>query len=239
MPGAPAEEPTPAGAVLRSRGRRLLRALGLIILGGLPVLLLAFAVRAESGPVIAADQAVLAAATDVTRRTGLATALIILETVSHPVVVYLVGTGVAIWAWVAHGLRGRAIWAFCTMMVGWGVAEALKLVVSRLRPVLDAPITGTVGYSFPSGHALNITVGTTVLLVLLWPLWSTTGRVLATAAAALIVLAVGLDRIFLGVHFASDVVAGYLLGCCITFSSWIGFVGRTGATSSSSSSGRP
>jgi membrane-associated phospholipid phosphatase len=47
-----------------------------------------------------------------------------------------------------------------------------------------------------------------------------------------IALVVGLDRMFLGVHFPSDVLAGYILGVGITFSSWLGFIGRTSATSS-------
>ena len=215
----------------------MLRAIGSVLLFGIPVFLLAVAVRQEFAPILAVDESAITTATDLTRRWGLVSALIFLQAVGHPTVVYAAATLVAAWVWIAKGMRGRAIWAFCTMMVAWVLGEVMKLIVQRLRPVLEAPLAQPPGYSFPSGHALNITVAATVLLLLLWPLFSATGRVLAVVVAVLVVGAVGLDRIFLGVHYPSDVLAGYVLGCCITFSSWIGFVGRTGGTSSSASSG--
>ncbi len=205
---------------------------------GFPVLLLALAVRQGYPPMLAVDQAVTTTATDITRARGLAAALIVLQAVSHPSVVYVAATLVVVWVRIAKGWSARAVWAFSTMMVGWGVGELMKLVVRRVRPVLDPPLSHPGGYSFPSGHALNITVATTVLLILLWPLLSVSARVLGVGGAVVVVLAVGLDRIFLGVHFPSDVLAGYVLGCCITVSSWIGFVRRTGGTSSSEPSAR-
>ena len=229
-------EATSAGAVVRSRGRRVAQALGAVVLFGVPVFLLALAVRQGFEPLLTFDQTMIATATDLTRRWGLASALIVLQAIGHPVVVYAAATVVVAWAWIAKGMRGRAIWAFTTMMIGWVISEVMKLIVQRVRPELDPPLALAPGYSFPSGHALNITVATTVVLLLLWPLLSAGRRVLAVVVAVLVVLAVGLDRIFLGVHFPSDVLAGYVLGCCITFSSWIGFIGRTGGTSSSASS---
>ena len=205
----------------------------MVLLLGFPVLLLAFAVRQSFEPMLAIDETAIATATGLTRTWGLASALILLQAISHPFVVYTAATLVVVWTWVARGLRGRAIWAFSTMMVGWVVGEVMKLIVQRVRPELESPMSYPGGYSFPSGHALNITVAASVLLLLLWPLLSATTRVLAVVLAVLVVLAVGLDRIFLGVHFPSDVLAGFVLGCCITFSSWIGFVGRTDAISSS------
>lgn len=230
-------EGTSASAVVRSRGRRLVRAALLVVVFGFPVLLLAFAIRQGFEPMLAIDDTVIATATGLTRNWGLASALIFLQAISHPFVVYTAATSVVAWTWVAKGFRGRAIWAFSTMMVGWVVGEIMKLIVQRVRPDLDSPMSHPGGYSFPSGHALNITVATSVMLLLLWPLLGAIRRVLAVVLAALVVLAVGLDRIFLGVHFPSDVLAGYVLGCCITFSSWIGFVGRTAVTSSSEPSG--
>ena len=57
-------------------------------------------------------------------------------------------------------------------------------------------------------------------------------RKAAVATAVAVAVVVGLDRMFLGVHFPSDVLAGLLLGVGITFSSWIGFIGKTAVTSS-------
>lgn len=233
MEGAPVE------AVVRSRSRRLLRALLLVVACGVPVFLLALAVRQEFGPLLAVDEAAIAAATTFTRQWGLAPALILLQAISHPLVAYALATLVVIWVWVTKGMRARAIWAFLTMMAGWILSEVIKLIVQRVRPILDSPLSQPGGYSFPSGHALNITVATTVLLLLLWPLLSAAGRRWGIVAGVVVVLAVGADRVFLGVHFPSDVFAGFVLGCCITFSSWIGFVGRTGEDSSSASPSRP
>src|SRR5205823_14443517 len=65
----------------------------------------------------------------------------------------------------------------------------------------------------PSGHALGSIVGCGVLLLVLLPLVrSANGRRLCWAAAAAIVLAVGFARVGLGVHYVSDVLAGWVLG---------------------------
>ena len=77
-----------------------------------------------------------------------------------------------------------------------------------------------------------VAVVSTVVVFLLWPLLSAVGHRVSVVVAVLFSLVVGLDRIFLGVHFPSDVLAGYVLGVGITFSSWLGFIGKTSATSS-------
>jgi membrane-associated phospholipid phosphatase len=223
---------TGATDVVRTRSWRLLR--GVLAMGAfaLPVLLLGFAVRQQFDPLIDADEAAIRAATDFAVSHGLVSALTVLQDISRPIFVYLVATIVAVWAWVARKLRSRALWAFVTMMAGWGIGGISKLIVQRARPVVDDSVPHAQGYSFPSGHALNITVAASVMVFLLWPLLSTAGRRLAVALAVVVVVLVGLDRIFIGAHFPSDVVAGFILGLGIVFSSWIGFIGKTAATSS-------
>jgi membrane-associated phospholipid phosphatase len=230
------EGPATGGVVARSRGLRVLRALLSVVALGTPVFLLAMAVRLNVAPLLTADQAAIGWATALTAATGLAPLLVVLQAVSHPLVAYAAVTVVAAWAWIAKGFRGRAIWALSTVTATWLIGELLKLVVRRARPTLESPWTLPAGYSFPSGHALNITVAAAVLLVLLWPLWRHSGRVVAVCAAVVVVVAVGLDRVLLGVHYPSDVIAGYVLGLCITFASWTGFVGPMRGTSSSASS---
>ena len=90
-------------------------------------------------------------ATDLTHRWSLASALILLQAVSHPVVVYVAATVVVVWVWIAKGMRGRAIWAFITMMVGWVVSEVMKLIVQRVRPALDPPLTLAARICVPVG----------------------------------------------------------------------------------------
>ena len=198
----------------------------------IPVLLLAFAVRQKYDPLIDFDNRVIRAATDWTRSHDAAQALITLQEWTQPWKVYIVAGLVTLWAWLAKGLRARALWAAVTMLVAWNLGLLAKIIVHRARPIVKDPISHAPGYSFPSGHAFNIAVAVTVLVFLLWPLMSVLVRRLAVGAGTVLALAVGLDRIFLGVHFPSDVLAGLLLGVGITFSSWLGFIGKTAATSS-------
>jgi membrane-associated phospholipid phosphatase len=215
-----------------SRIARLARGAAAMVLFVVPVLLLAFAVRQKFDPLIRLDNDLIREATGFTRTHGTAPALLALQTASQPFLLYVLATGTAVWAWLAKGLRSRALWAFVTMMVAWNAGLLAKALVGRARPIVDDPISHSPGFSFPSGHAFNVAVVTTVLVFLLWPLLSAVGHRVAIAIAVVFALVVGLDRVFLGVHFPSDVLAGYVLGVGITFSSWLGFIGKTSATSS-------
>jgi undecaprenyl-diphosphatase len=197
------------------------------------VVLLAFAIRQQSNPIIMADNAVIQASTGFSRTNGLTSTLLVVQQITQPVVLYAVSTVAVVWIGVTKNLRGRALWAFVTMMTGWAIGAIAKLLVQRVRPVVDEPLSHSAGYSFPSGHALNIAVAGSVMVVLVWPLLKRTGRWLAVGLAGIAGLAVGLDRILLGVHFPSDVVAGWLLGLGITAASWIGFTTRRRAAPSS------
>jgi undecaprenyl-diphosphatase len=215
-----------------ARSVRALRAVALAVAVALPVALLALLVREQFDPLIRFDRTVIRQATDFTRANGLADFFIVVQDVSQPKWLHLVGTLVCLWAWLARDLRNRALWAFATLMVGWFIGWAAKLLVQRARPVVDDPVSHADGYSFPSGHALNVAVWASVMVFLVWPLLSRTARKVAVVLAAAFVLLVGSDRMFLGAHFPSDVLAGVLLGLGITFSSWIGFIGKTAVTSS-------
>ena len=203
-----------------------------MVLFVVPVLLLGFAVRQKFDPLIRLDTDLIRGATGFTRTHGTADSLLVLQTLSQPFLLYVLATGVALWAWRVKGLGSRALWAVVTMMVAWNVGLLAKVLVRRARPIVDDPISHSPGYSFPSGHAFNVAVVATVVVFLLWPVLSTVGHRVAIAVAVVFALVVGLDRIFLGAHFPSDVLAGYVLGVGITFSSWLGFIGKTAATSS-------
>ncbi|MEU8230433.1 phosphatase PAP2 family protein [Actinoplanes sp. NPDC048967] len=88
----------------------------------------------------------------------------------------------------------------------------LKLLVGRLRPVVDMPVAFAPGMSFPSGHALGSFVSYGVLLLVFLPAVRRRWRVPVITTAVFLVTAVGFTRIALGVHHISDVVAGWLLG---------------------------
>ena len=84
----------------------------------------------------------------------------------------------------------------------------LKLAYERARPVLDAPLLSLQTYSFPSGHTSAAVLFYGFLAAYLVPRLSGRGtRTACIAAALLMVMLVGLSRIYLGVHFLSDVLA--------------------------------
>ncbi len=192
-----------------------------------PVTALALLVRERVDAVVVLDHAAIAAATDVTRANPvLNAALLGWQEALQPRWVYLVGTGFSAWVWWRHGLTGRAVWGFATMMVAWNLALDLKYVVQRARPVVEDAVSHAPGYSFPSGHAANAAAAATVVSIMVWPLLrSRAARCATVGVACMVVLVTALDRVFLGVHFPSDVAAGVLLGSGIALASYAGFRG--------------
>ena len=91
------------------------------------------------------------------------------------------------------------------------VVVSLKHLIQRARP-LDTVIPAD-GFSFPSGHAFASTVFYGMMIYLVWRLtdrpWA---RALATGLGAGVILAVGLSRVYLNVHYLSDVAAGWAIG---------------------------
>lgn len=108
-----------------------------------------------------------------------------------------------------------AVWVAVTMAAGGVLGAVLKLLVGRHRPDLLDPVARASGYSFPSGHALNNALAASVFLLVLLPVFPRR-RLLLWAGAIVIPLITGLSRIGLGVHWTSDVVAGWLLGVMVT-----------------------
>jgi membrane-associated phospholipid phosphatase len=89
----------------------------------------------------------------------------------------------------------------------------MKAVVARPRPVLDDPLLTAANYSFPSGHAMiSVVVYGLLAYFIMENLHSVLSRTAVMIAAILLILLIGLSRIYLGVHFFSDVAAGYAAG---------------------------
>jgi membrane-associated phospholipid phosphatase len=138
------------------RRHRLVRATVAAAALGLPFVLLALVVRVRLAAVQPFDEATIRAATDLTRsQPGLRRALLAWQEAFRAGWVNLAVTAVCVWAWRRHGLRTRALWAFATLMVAWGVQLVAKQVVQRARPVVEDAVAHAPGYSFPSGHAAN------------------------------------------------------------------------------------
>lgn len=117
----------------------------------------------------------------------------------------------AIYVWWRgrHRLAGFLVVA----SIGGGLVDsAVKILVNRPRPHVDHPIATALGKSFPSGHAMSSTVTYGALLLVLLPAIPRAWRRFVVAFTFLLVLAIGLSRLFLGVHFVSDVLGGWILG---------------------------
>ncbi|ADU49920.1 phosphatase PAP2 family protein [Intrasporangium calvum] len=208
------------------RGRRMLKAVGYGLLFAAPVTFLAFVVQQKVTPVLDIDEAAIAEATEVTRTNEVLRELLVMwQEATQPKWVYIAGTLVCLWIWRRHHLKTRALWAFVTMMVAWNLQLVLKEVVRRARPIVSDPIEQAPGYSFPSGHAANAAAAATILTLLVWPVLSERAKPWVTGAAVAFALITGLDRVFLGVHYPSDVTAGLLLGVGLGIASYVGYLG--------------
>ena len=91
--------------------------------------------------------------------------------------------------------------------------ELLKNMFHRGRPALEHPLVKLPSYSFPSGHALAATVFYGFAAILLWSyiaprVW----RIVIGSAIVVVILMVGFSRVYLGAHYPTDVLAGFLEG---------------------------
>jgi undecaprenyl-diphosphatase len=115
-----------------------------------------------------------------------------------------------------EAVRGRprvGIAAAAAIGLGALANSTIKLVVARPRPDLLTPIVVEPGYSFPSGHSLSAMVAYGVIAVLVarsgLPRPARTGII---GLLAVLVAVVGLSRVYLGVHYPTDVIGGWLMG---------------------------
>ncbi len=105
-------------------------------------------------------------------------------------------------AWVA-GFIGAGVLSFM-----------LKIIIKRPRPTGAEAFLHSETFSFPSGHALGSLIGYGMLAYVIGSNWieSRRGRLRLAIATAMLVVAIGISRLYLGVHYFSDVVGGYAVG---------------------------
>jgi undecaprenyl-diphosphatase len=140
------------------------------------------------------------------------------------VVALLVAYGIGPWR---HGIAAAA--AIIVAALG---NSLIKLAVARTRPELIEPIIREAGFSFPSGHASHSAVGYGILAVLV----SRTRlpravRVGIVTGLVVLVFLIGLSRVWLGVHYPTDVLAGWVAGgvVAVLFASFTRDVSREAA----------
>jgi membrane-associated phospholipid phosphatase len=109
--------------------------------------------------------------------------------------------------------RASAIFVGVTAGAGALLNLGLKLIFARARPDLATALAVARGFSFPSGHAMDsfITFGALVCIALRQP-WPWKAKSAVLAAALTMVVLVGLSRVYLGVHWTSDIAGGWSAG---------------------------
>lgn len=117
--------------------------------------------------------------------------------------------------------RKEALWLAVTGVGGWVANSALKLAVGRTRPDVVPHLVDAGGASFPSGHSFN----SAVLYIAIALVLGATNKRRATpwlllGGAVALSLAIAWSRVWLGVHFPGDVIAGWLGGAGWTLLAW-------------------
>ncbi len=118
------------------------------------------------------------------------------------------GLGVAVWLGRRHTWW---VWAWVgTLVGGEALLWAFKTFYHRTRPV--GQLIPAHGYSFPSGHSTTAMLIYGFAAVYAWTHLRGAARAMAVAGCVVLILVVGFSRMYLDVHFATDVVGGYTLG---------------------------
>lgn len=107
--------------------------------------------------------------------------------------------------------RREAVFLVLALGGGTLLSFTLKLVFRRPRPTLPWSVPER-EYGFPSGHATNALILYLGLALVIWVVLGRRWGIAATLAAGALILAIGISRLYLGVHYLSDVVGGYSVG---------------------------
>jgi membrane-associated phospholipid phosphatase len=127
--------------------------------------------------------------------------------------VTIAALGVALAVWCLVRKRRLDALLFLAAIGGYAVLTfVIKQIVQRERPIAFFRVPES-GYSFPSGHTLGATCLAFALGYLLWRGGARRGlKMLGTVLLAFAVLAIGLSRLMLGVHYPTDVLGSMALG---------------------------
>ncbi|QWW70080.1 phosphatase PAP2 family protein [Rhizobium sp. WYJ-E13] len=124
-----------------------------------------------------------------------------------------------------------AVFLFLSVFSGWLASTGLKIIVARARPDVVPHLVDVNDFSFPSGHAM---VSAVTYLTLGALLARTQGfratRIFVMGAGIFLAVIIGLSRIYLGVHYPTDVLAGWVAGALWALLCWLvskRFIART------------
>jgi undecaprenyl-diphosphatase len=121
-----------------------------------------------------------------------------------------------------HGLYRNGLFVFVASVGGWILNWSLKLAFARARPSVVPHLREVVSSSFPSGHALTsaavyLTLGALLMRIAEGRL----AKYYCMAIAMFVTFLVGSSRVVLGVHYPTDVLAGWAIGMSWALLCWI------------------
>jgi len=131
-------------------------------------------------------------------------------------------TVVSVLAFLFHKKRRHALVMAGAVLLAWVSSETTKSIYARPRPDLVPHEVYVYSGSFPSGHS-TLSAATYLTLAMLVASLETRRRTkaLAYVLAGLMLAGVGFSRVYLGVHWPSDVLAGWCLGATWALAGWI------------------
>jgi undecaprenyl-diphosphatase len=142
-----------------------------------------------------------------------------ITTLGNGLVLFMIVATVSVFLWLTHH-RWSVYLLIVGVVGGQLINNALKEMFGRPRPDTVPGLTHVLTPSFPSGHAMTAIIAYGAVAYLVGRLEPTRGMRRTTwFFAAIIVLAIGVSRIYLGVHYPSDVIAGFVAGLA-----WLLFV---------------
>jgi undecaprenyl-diphosphatase len=122
---------------------------------------------------------------------------------------------------VLQGMSRTALFVLAASAGGWVLNQALKEVFQRARPDVVPHLRDVMTLSFPSGHAMiSASVYLTLGVLLTRIAERRVTRIFCISMAVLVTGLVGLSRVYLGVHYPSDVLAGWLMGLSWAIICW-------------------
>jgi undecaprenyl-diphosphatase len=118
--------------------------------------------------------------------------------------------------------RAIAVFMFLSIAGGWLVSSALKLGVARPRPEIVPHLVEVHDLSFPSGHAMLSAVTYLTLAALLSRAEQyRSTRIFMIATGMFLTFIIGLSRLYLGVHYPTDVLGGWCAGAVWAAGCWL------------------
>lgn len=192
------------------RARCALTALVVALAAATLVIALRSAV-AQGERLIAADEEITAWFVD-HRSSAATTVLRVLTRLGSGPVIVVAATTVAFAVW-RRGHRLLAVLPATASSITALVVVLIKVSSERPRPAAIDQITTAPGWAFPSGHSAQAATFYGAAAVVVWAITpNVRARLVAIAAAVLAALVVGISRVYLGVHWGSDVIAGWAVG---------------------------